>query len=142
MTINDDNSGARNTAWRQQDLAALRDRVRSAAQFPGVKVEEAHGHLGFTVGGKRFAWFLVDHHDDGHLALVLKAPLGDQDALVGTRRGYFIPSYLGSRGWIGIDLAHSARPDWDEIRDLIEQAWRMTASKTAIAQFDKTHRPR
>lgn len=141
MTISDDNGSARTTASYQQGLAALRNRVRSAAQFPGVEVQEAHGHLGFTVRGRRFAWFLVDHHDDGRLALVLKAPPGDQDALVSSGRGYFIPSYLGSRGWIGIDLAHSARPDWDEIPDLIEQAWRMNASKTAIAQFDETRRP-
>jgi hypothetical protein len=90
MTINDGNSGARNTAWRQQDLAALRDRVRSAAQFPGVEAEEVHGHVGFAVQGRRFAWLLVDHHGDGRLALVLKAPAGDQEALVGSGRGYFL----------------------------------------------------
>lgn len=89
----------------------VRARVRSAARLPGVEVEETHGHLGFTVRGKRFAWLLADHHGDGRLALVLKAAPGEQEALVGDRAGYFIPSYLGSKGWVGIDLAASPEAD-------------------------------
>lgn len=46
-----------------------------------------------------------------------KAPPGEQDALVGSARGYSIPSHLGSKGWIAVDLAPSARPDWDGIRE-------------------------
>lgn len=141
MARSDGTSGTRNTAWTEEDHAAVRDRVRAAARLPGVKAEESHGHLGFVVRGRRFAWLLVDHHGDGRLALALKAPPGEQDALTGSRRGYFIPSYLGSRGWIGVDLAPSARPDWDEIPFLIEQAWRMTASKTAIAEWGRVRRP-
>lgn len=141
MVKSDDISGTRSPAWTEEDHAAVRGRVRAAVWFPGVEVEDSHGHLGFVVRGRRFAWLLVDHHGDGRLALALKAPPGEQEALTGSRRGYFIPSYLGSRGWIGVDLAPSAAPDWDEIPALLEQAWRMTASKTAIAEWDRTPRP-
>lgn len=73
MTSSDRTSGARSTGWTEQDHAAVRDRVRSAARLPGVDVEESHSHLGFTVRGRRFGWLLVDHHGDGRLALVLRA---------------------------------------------------------------------
>ncbi len=140
MTSSDRTSGARDTAWAEQDHAKVRDRVRSAARLSGVDVEEFHGHLGFTVRGRWFAWLLVDHHGDGRLALVLKAPPGDQEALVGNRHGYFIPFYLGSKGWIGIELT-PARNLTGASSLLIQQAWRMTASKTAIADWEKAPRP-
>lgn len=137
----DGTSGTRSTICSEQDLAAVRDQVRSAVRFPGVGVEESHGHLGFVVRGKRFGWLLVDHHGDGRLTLALKAPPGEQEAVVGSRHGYFIPAYLGSKGLIGVDLAPSAAPDWNEIRGLLEQAWRITASKTAVAEWDRTRTP-
>ena len=73
--------------------------------------------------GKRFAWLLVDHHGDGRLALWVKAPPGEQDALVSSdaRR-----------------LDDASRPDWAEIGGLLEQAWRMAAMKTAVAAYDAT----
>ncbi len=94
--------------------------------------------------GKRFAWLLVDHHGDGRPALWVKAPPGEQESLVSAdARRFFVPPYLGPKGWVGIDLA--ADPDWSEIRDLMEQAWRMNATTRALAAFDaeqKGRRPR
>lgn len=58
--------------------------------------------------------------------------------MVGNRHGYFLPAYLGSEGWVGIELTPSTEPDWDEVPSLIEQAWRMTASKAAIADWENT----
>jgi catechol 2,3-dioxygenase-like lactoylglutathione lyase family enzyme len=43
---------------------------------------DAHGHTGFLLRGRRFAWLLVDHHGDGRLALWVKAPPGEQAGLV------------------------------------------------------------
>jgi hypothetical protein len=89
--------------------------------------------------GKRFAWLLVDHHGDGRLALWVKAPPGEQDALVSSdARRYFVPPYLGPRGWVGVNLDDASRPDWAEVGGLLEQAWRMTATKTAVSAYDAT----
>ena len=123
--------------WTEADRAVASQRVRQAAGLPGVESEEANGHIGYSGRGKRFAWFQVDHQDDGRLTLCVKAPPGEQRVLLARGDGYFSPAYLGSRGWVGIDLAPSAGPDWDDVAFLLEQAWRMTAATRAVAELDR-----
>lgn len=106
-------------------------------RLPGVRVEDAYGHTGYFAGKKRFAWLLVDHHGDGRLALCVKAPLGEQAELVAADpTQYFVPAYLGAHGWVGIDLGTRAKPDWSGVAALLEQGWRMSATKRAIAELD------
>lgn len=115
----------------------MRMRARAAAALPGVEMDDAGGHVGFSVRGRRFAWLLVDHHDDGRLALCVKAPAGQQEALVDRSGPFFRPAYLGSKGWVGIDLAPGTGADWDELCLLLEQAWRMCAPKRLVAELDQ-----
>ena len=124
------------TPWNAEDAAAVCARARTVAGLPGVELDEANGHIGFSVGGRRFAWLLVDHHDDGRLALCVKAAPGQQGALLGQCGCYFVPAYLGSKGWVGIDLAPESSVDWDELSMLVEQAWRMCAPKRLVAELD------
>ncbi|WP_051897742.1 MmcQ/YjbR family DNA-binding protein [Sciscionella sediminilitoris] len=123
--------------WGEKEREQAREKLLELAErLPGIEPAHSHGHTGFLVRGKRIAWFLVDHHGDGRLAFWVKAPIGEQEALVGTDPArYFVPAYLGPRGWVGVDL-NAAVPDWDEIAGLLEQAWRMTATKAAIRAFD------
>ena len=60
-------------------------RARVTALCTGLpEVEaEADQHVGFTVRGKRFAWYLDDHHGDGRVALNCKAPPGRNSELDG-----------------------------------------------------------
>lgn len=68
-------------------------------------VGEGDQHVGFTVRGRRFAWYLDDHHDDGRVALVFKAPPGINRQLVADDPDrFFIPAYVGARGWAGVWL--------------------------------------
>lgn len=120
---------------------AERERVHArlgelVAGLPGAVVEDSYGHASFLVKGKRVAWLLVDHHDDGRLALCVKAPPGEQQALVAESSGYFVPVYLGPKGWVGVNLDAASDPGWGEVAALIEQAWRMTAGKRAAAAYD------
>ena len=128
------------TTWSGEDRDTVYARVRTLARLPGVEVDEANGHLGLTVRGRRFAWLMADHHDDGRLALCVKAPPGEQQALLG-RGGFFVPAYLGSRGWVGVDLAPAAGADWDEVATLVEQAWRMSAPKRLAAELQRPAAP-
>ena len=122
-------------SWTGEDRDTVRERVRVAAALPGVEIDESNGHTGFSVRGKRFAWLLVDHQDDGRLALCVKAPAGEQEALVGRGGCWFVPAYLGSCGWVGVDLAPAAGADWDEVTALVERAWAMTAPNRLVAQL-------
>jgi hypothetical protein len=127
------------STWSVEDRDAVRARVRAIASWPGVVVDEANAHAGFSVRGKRFAWLLVDHHDDGRLALCVKAPPGEQEALLGAGGCYFTPAYLGSKGWVGIDVDPQAAPDWDDVTMLLEQAWRMVAPARLVARLEQPH---
>ncbi len=96
--------------------------------LPEVEAEAAQ-HVGFTVRGKRFAWYLEDHHGDGRVALNCKAPPGRNSELAAEHpQRFFIPAYLGKRGWVGLYL-DSERIDWDEVERLIVDAYRMTAPR-------------
>ena len=121
--------------WDDADAAAARERIGSVAEaLPGVTRADEHGHSGWLVRGRRFAWLLVDHHGDGRLALCVKAPPGEQEALVAAEpERCFVPAYLGHRGWVGLRVDPGASPDWAELTELVEQAWRLSAGPRAVA---------
>lgn len=70
------------------------------------------------------------------------APRGQQETLVGQGGCYFVPAYLGRKGWVGIDLDPEAAADWDDISALVEQAWCMCAPKRLIAELDDARQRR
>ncbi len=85
--------------------------------------------------GRRFAWFLDDHHGDGRLALNCKGAQGEASRLAEERPDrFFVPAYLGSRGWIGLWL-DSPKPDWDEVEGLVVEAYRLVAPKRLVAEL-------
>ena len=47
---------------------------------------------------------------------------------------FFVPPYLGPRGWVGLRL--DVDLDWDEVAGVVEEAWRLTAPKRLIAELD------
>jgi predicted DNA-binding protein (MmcQ/YjbR family) len=68
--------------------------------------------------------------------ITCKAPAGVQPMLVASDpHRFFVPAYVGSKGWIGVRL--DGRPDWDEIAEIVEESYRMTAPKRLAAQLDE-----
>ena len=63
-----------------------------------------------------------------------------QQILVGSDPArFYVPPYVGHKGWIGIRLDDSA--DWAEIGSLIERSWRMTAPKKLLAALSPAAEP-
>jgi hypothetical protein len=92
----------------------------------GRAVPMGKGHLSLELRGRRFGWFLDDHHGDGRIALNLKAPRGARERLVAYAPDTFhVPKYLGRHGWIGIWL-DTPVPDWAEIEELLHGASELT----------------
>ena len=118
----------------RERLAEICEDLPEVVQRPGGE----HGrHVGYLVRKKTFAYFLDDHHGDGRLALSFKAPPGEQEALVGAEpERFFVPSYLGPRGWVGLYLDREP-PDWAEVTELLTEAYRMSAPKRLAAELDE-----
>ncbi len=84
-------------------------------------------HLAFIVRRRTFGYLTNDHHGDGRLVLICKAPPGEQAALVAAEPDrFFVPPYLGHRGWVGLWL-DGAVPDWAEVRELLMESYCLSA---------------
>src|ERR1700704_416151 len=96
------------------------------ASLPETEEFVSHSALTFRVRGKIFATYTINHHGDGRVALNLMAPRGAQAALVKIRpRVYFVPPYVGPRGWLGIELDKGL--DWGAVRDHVRDAYELVA---------------
>lgn len=71
---------------------------------------------------------------DGQPRITLKTSTQEQTELVGTDpETYAIAAYVGRFGWTSIELS---RVDADELRELITDAWRRTATRKVVAAYD------
>ena len=48
---------------------------------------------------------------------------------------FFSPPYVGKGGWIGVWVDKGV--DWDEVAELLEDGWRMTAPKKLVKEHDE-----
>ena len=117
------------------------DRVRAICLgLPEVSERLSHGAPSFFVRDKKtFVMFLDNHHGDGRLALWCAAPPGAQAEMIDQDPGrFFRPPYVGDRGWLGVRV--DGRPDWAEVREVAEQAYRTVAPATLVADLDARSR--
>lgn len=118
------------------DPVAALARVRAAClALPEVTERLSHGAPTFFVRGKKtFVMFLDDHHGDGRLALWCAAPPGAQRAAVAEEpERFFVPPYVGHRGWLGVRLDRD--PDWDEVAAIAADAYRQVAPKALVTRL-------
>ena len=114
------------------------DPVRTVAlALPETSERLSHGAPTFFVRGKKtFVMCMDDHHDDRRLALWCSAAPGVQAELMDQEpERFFIPPYVGGRGWIGIRL--DVDVDWDEVAGIVTDAYRNVAPKTLVRQLDE-----
>ena len=104
--------------------------VRSfAMSLPEAEERETWGNATFRVRSKIFMMF-----DERERRLWVKSVFDEQQALIAMNsEAFFVPSYVGSKGWVGVVVAKAER---GEVEELITEAWRMTAPKRMVAAFD------
>jgi predicted DNA-binding protein (MmcQ/YjbR family) len=79
--------------------------------------------------------FAMQHGVEGRTSMWCKARPGVQSALTGSDpERFFVPPYVGCHGWVGVWL--DVELDWEEIADLVEESYRMTAPKRLIVRLD------
>jgi hypothetical protein len=114
------------------------DRLRAVClAFPEVTERLSHGAPTFFVRDKKTFVMLWEsgHHDQEFPHLWCAAPPGAQQELMadGPDR-FFRPPYVGHRGWLGVRLDRD--PDWAEIAELCQDAYRTVAPATLVRRLD------
>ena len=117
----------------------LRRVRRICLALPGASEKLSHGEPTFFVNKKVFVMFSDNHHNDGHIAVLIPAAPGAQPALIKDNpKTYYRPAYVGVRGWVGIELKNIGD---EELSAHIHEAWRMIAPKKLQANLLGPGRP-
>jgi predicted DNA-binding protein (MmcQ/YjbR family) len=109
----------------------LIDRVRTLClALPEAFEMEAWGHPTFRVGGGRGKIFCIAAEDGSSISM--KADPSERPALLAQGDPFYLPAYVGSKGWVGMNL-NRARTDWEEVAELIATAYCLIAPKRLAA---------
>jgi predicted DNA-binding protein (MmcQ/YjbR family) len=94
-------------------------------------------HTAFAVRQKKFAYYLHDHHGDGIVSVCFKVSPGEGSFLIDSDPDlYYLPAYIGPRGWIGFRL-DLGDVDWAEVTSHVTESYRLTAPKRLAALVDQ-----
>lgn len=122
--------------FEDDDPALARLRAIALA-LPGVQERIAHGRPWFFAG-TAFAVFGggtkgpdAVRHDH---ALLVHVDDDERPARIADPR-FFVPAYLGPKGWLGIDLDGSDT-DWTEIGELVDASFRWVAPARLVRELD------
>lgn len=116
-------------------MDALERLRRLCLALPEVTERLSHGEPTWFVRGKKtFVTSANQHHDDRVAFWCAAGPDVQATLVAQAPERYFRPPYVGHRGWLGVYL--DVEVDWDVIGDLVEDAYRVIAPKTLIAQLD------
>lgn len=113
------------------------DRLRRIClALPEVQERASHGSPGFFIRGKKQFVSVDDHHHGAdHLGFWCAAAPGVQEELIAENAArFFRPPYVGHRGWLGVRI--DREPDWDEIGEIVRDAYRCVAPTTLVRLLD------
>ena len=100
--------------------------------FPEASRVDQGDHASFLVRKKVFVYYLHNHHGDGIIGFCCKALPGDNQRLIEANpRKFYLPAYVGPRGWVGLRL-DLPTVDWKEVKELIHGSYELTAPKKLL----------
>ena len=118
---------------RLEERDRILERIRELClALPETSERPSHGGPTFFVRGRRsFLMVLTNHHGDGRFAMWCAAPPGLQSMLVDADpERFFVPPYVGHRGWLGVSLDRGLH--WDELAGIVEDAYAEVAPKKLV----------
>jgi hypothetical protein len=108
---------------------------RICLALPETTERLSHGEPAWFVRGRKTFVSYADHHHDDRLAFWCAGQPGAQEALVAeSPAAYFVPPYVGGRGWIGVRL--DLPVDWAAVAELVQDAYRVVAPRSLVARLD------
>jgi phosphoribosylglycinamide formyltransferase-1 len=110
----------------------LRQLSKICLSLPEAVRRDLKGHADFRVRGRVFAYFLNNHHGDGIISVCCKSALGENvDRASREPTRFYLPPYIGPRGWFGLRLDGEA-VDWSEVKNLLELSYGLVAPKRLL----------
>jgi predicted DNA-binding protein (MmcQ/YjbR family) len=110
--------------------ASVLDRMRSIClALPDTKETLTWGQPHFRVGDKIFAGC---GEEKGRTVIGFKLEMDHADAVVQDPRFWRAP-YVGHKGWVSMDAG--AVRDWEEVRPLVLESYRLIAPKKTLARL-------
>ena len=111
--------------------ASALDHMRAIClALPETKETLTWGQPHFRVGEKIFAGC---GDEKGRAVIGLKLDMDHADAIIQDPRFWRAP-YVGHKGWVSMDA--SRVDDWDGVRELILESYRLIAPKKTVARLD------
>jgi predicted DNA-binding protein (MmcQ/YjbR family) len=105
----------------------LIERVRALClALPEAFERETWDHPTFRVGSGRGRIFCTAATDG--TTITLKADPVEREALLAQGDPFFVPPYVGQKGWVGIRANHP-QAGWGEVAELIAISYCLTAPK-------------
>ncbi|RWR04040.1 MmcQ/YjbR family DNA-binding protein [Siminovitchia fortis] len=116
---------------KYQDTAGMLENVRSICLAMPEAVEhiDGFGHNTFKINGKSF---VISGENEKGFGLSFKSDRETQELLLQNER-FFKTPYIGHHGWVSIQ--NPAGEDWDELTDLIQEAYLRAAPKRLVKQW-------
>ncbi len=121
-------------------MAGKRDPIEGVRELclglPEVNERLSHGAPTWFIRDKKtFATAWDNHHGDQRLGLICAAPPGVQQQLVDEEPDrFYVPAYVGHRGWIGVRL--DRKVDWKEIEQILIDAYTCVAPAKLVAELN------
>ena len=102
--------------------------IRICHALPEGRHEIHAKHATLLVRDKVFGYYLNDHHGDGIIGVACKVLPGDNEALIAAHpEKYYMPAYVGPRGWVGLRL-DIAGVNWNEVAELLVGSYKLNAA--------------
>ena len=105
--------------------------VKILKTLPEAEAKPIGLHASLEVRGKRFGWFMVDHHGDGRVAISCKASAEMHDILKQLAPAHFHLSKYGNKAWVGLWL-DLPKLDWHAVELALKGAYEKTAPKKLL----------
>jgi predicted DNA-binding protein (MmcQ/YjbR family) len=112
------------------------ERLRAICMaIPGAFEKLSHGEPTWFTGPKGKTFVMLDDHHHGapHISAWIAGTIDQQELLVAAEpERYWVPPYVGHKGWIGIVL--DTGPDWNAVERLVRESHALVSAKKVRAR--------
>ena len=125
--------GGRITAVSKPGALSSSELVEMSTKLPDVVLKEGVHWTNITFKGRGFAW--INHPES---RAMIKARHDERAALLATAPAVYKAGWAtNSSAWVSV---HLELADPEEVWELLEEAWRMTATKRAVKAYEESRR--